>query len=319
MSFSNIQRRAFVVALITMAGVVTVVLCYWQAVSKGVLPSPVQPMVGPATGAAPQPAKVSARAPAPSPPRPPEPITEASVTVPTVAEQQHSQSRVLAPDSLQAEATTSQTGHTNETLNPPAPARVAADMPDGRTGAPQPAAPNAADEKLAEHWLSNTNERPVVRVHYDPADILRLVELGRGVIVASSQHKAHQRDLYLQSRPDTAPLFVPYTKGVADRFSSYSLILDPSPALAPLTTALPVYFPDAAVVLAFVPDHVLATEVFGQVAQARRTVAKDFPRSRQTVFEGQLTLRGAEPSFNLLQVQSGTKSVLLSASGAERD
>jgi hypothetical protein len=318
MSFSNIQRRAFVIALVTMAGVVTVVLCYWQAVSKGILPSPLQPMVGHATGTAPIPAKVSARAPAPSPPRP-EPITAASVTAPSAPEQQHSPSRVLAPDSRQAEAATLQTGHTNQTLHRPASGRIAAGMPDGRTGAPQPAGPSAADEKLAQHWLSNTNERPVVRVHYDPADILRLVELGRGVIVVRSQDNAHQGELYLQSRPGTAPLFVPYTKGVADRFSSYSLILDSSPALAPLTTVLPVYFPDAAVVLAFVPDPMLATEVFGQVAQASRTVAKDFPLSEQTMFEGQLTLRGAEPSFSLLQVQSGTKSVLLSASGAERD
>src|SRR5260221_1557878 len=65
MNFSQIQRRAFLIASATMAGVVALVLCYWQAVSKRALPSPLQPMmVSPAPAPVSQRADVSARAPA---------------------------------------------------------------------------------------------------------------------------------------------------------------------------------------------------------------------------------------------------------------
>ena len=107
----------------------------------------------------------------------------------------------------------------------------------------------------------------------------------------------------LESRPGVAALFAPYSKNIADRFS-YSLVLDSSASLSPLTSALPLYFRDALVALAFVPDRPLATDIFAAVAQASRSLSQ--PLNQKTVFEGQLTLRGAEPSFEVLEIRSGT-------------
>ena len=96
-------------------------------------------------------------------------------------------------------------------------------------------------------------------------------------------------------------------------------MLDPSPALAQLTTAFPVYFPDTGANLAFLPDRPLATEMFAQVAQASRSVMGEPHVSNRTVYEGQLTMQGSEPRFQLLEIVSGTKRVRVSAPGTERE
>ena len=67
-------------------------------------------------------------------------------------------------------------------------------------------AASAEDEKLAQQWLSSTNQRPAIRVHYDAGDVLRLARLGRGVIVASSKDPANRRELYIQTASSRSPL-----------------------------------------------------------------------------------------------------------------
>jgi hypothetical protein len=157
-----------------------------------------------------------------------------------------------------------------------------------------------ADQALAAHWLSNTNDRPVIRVHYDPADILRLSDLGRGLIVAGGAEAAPARELYLLSKPNTPPLFAPYTKSVADRFSSYSLTLDSSLPLAELSAALPVYFPHGPVLLSFVPDQALAMQIFAEVAKNSRLSGNGAQPAHRTV-DGRLALRDATPEFAVLE------------------
>jgi hypothetical protein len=313
----KIQRQAILIAAVTMAGVIAIVLSYWQGVSRGVLPSPVQPLVV-SKGAVPnKPAIVAARElTAPSSAGASEPIRlAASSAAKPTAPSKRAEPPIQVPNqpapvaAAPADPASSASSSTNQLPKAPLPELAvkppAAESPQPTPASQRPSPIAPADEKLAHHWLSSTNERPVLRVHYDPADILRLAESGRGVIVASSQSKVASRELYLQSKADTAPLFAPYTRGVADRFSSYSLLLEASPPLAQLTTAFPVYFPGVAVVLSFVPDMTLATEMFGQVACAMRSRGGEVRVSPQTVFEGQLTLEGTQPRFALLEIRSG--------------
>jgi hypothetical protein len=228
------------------------------------------------------------------------PMAAPSPVRPAQPELARSQPEAVAP------ATASQIAVAPPMTN--SPAKVQAEVQSAR---PEPSRVTPADEQLAQHWLSHTNERPVVRVHYDAGDVLKLVEAGRGLIVASSRAKGHSRELYVQSTAGTAPLFAPYTRTVADRFSAYSLTLDAAPELAGLTAAFPVYFPDGAVELSFVPDRALATRILAEVANASRE--NEIGVAKQTVFDGQLTVEAGEPRFSLLEIRSGSKRLVLSS------
>ena len=52
---------------------------------------------------------------------------------------------------------------------------------------------------------------PVVRIHYDAADVMRLLKLRRGVLVARGNTDSSARELYLQDPDGAAPLLAPYT------------------------------------------------------------------------------------------------------------
>jgi hypothetical protein len=166
---------------------------------------------------------------------------------------------------------------------------------------PGPRGLSPTEKALAEHWLVDTKDRPVIRVHYDVADILSLVGLGRGLIVARPGSSSSERELYLLSKPDAPPLYAPYTPHVADRFSSYSWTIGTDQALGPLAAPFPVYFPNASsVALAFVPDRALAMSIFAEVAKHSPAIPGQGRAGSGFVFEGELTLRGAEPIFSLL-------------------
>jgi hypothetical protein len=319
MSFSAIQRRALCMALITLAGVATVVLCYWSAVKKGALPSPLQPVLrshSPAVET--KPAMVHARAVPPPSPRPapefaPAKSAEAITPEPVQAAQPKSVPAPVRSESQSLSLASPETNRVVASLEPPA-VPAPAPEPPRKPEPAQPAQPDAQDQALAERWLANTNQRPVVRVHYDVAELLQLVAMRRGLLVASGTVQAHPRELYLQSKPDAPPLFAPYTQSVANEFSTYSLRLDASPALTPLRAPFPAYFPETPVTLSFVPDHALATEIFAQVARAQRSGAAELSPNRQTIYEGQLTLQNSQPEFRLLEVRSGSRRVPFGAS-----
>lgn len=301
MSFSHLQRRAFLIGAITLAVLIALVLCYWQGVDRGVLPSPLQPIVQKPAAAKNQLAQVSARGPAGTqsqagvPPdssggEPAEPLRSAQKAPITPLSAVRMEPAHLEP------VPTKQIS-IGQVQNQSVPRQH-----EPRTEPTSPTRLDPAAEELAEHWLSNTNDRPVVRVRYEPGDILKLVELGRGLIVACSKDTAHSREVYLVSKPDVPALFAPYTKSVADRFSNYSLFLARSSELAQLTSTLPLYFPESASALTFVPDQALAAEIFGQVAKASQSLGGS--SSAGKVFEGQLALHGNDPRFEVLDVRA---------------
>ena len=73
--------------------------------------------------------------------------------------------------------------------------------------------------------------------------------------------------------------------------------------MAQLTSGFPAYFPDGAAGLAFVPDHALATTMFAEVARTGRAAGGG---THLTIFEGELSLRGTEPVFQVLRTLSAT-------------
>ncbi|MBI2929077.1 MAG: hypothetical protein HYY24_25720 [Verrucomicrobia bacterium] len=162
------------------------------------------------------------------------------------------------------------------------------------------------DERVARRWLQEANMRPVVRIRYDAADILQLIEQRRGLLVVSGGDATNRRELYLATSENKAPLFEKLTPSVASRFSSYSLALNASPAFATFAGPLPAYFPTGEVELSFVPENELATIVFSSVAAASRALPKEFVASNRVVFEGQLRLNGVQPVFELLEARVGT-------------
>lgn len=246
-SLNSLHRRALLTASFTFCGTLLIVFLYWRGVSKGSLPSPTQPLVQkPETVATNPPsakalaiAAMTATAPPPSLSGKAVAQPEAKQPIPTPAA-----SKPNVPDAAsQADAMNDMT---------PTPLKSAVtNLASARPVPPRPAASNistnvtAEDERIARHWLEDTNQRPTIRVQYHASDVVRLAtELNRGLLVAGSG-TTNRRELFLQSSSLKSPLFSPFTKSVAQRFADYSLALSASPAFEPLTTSLPAYFADA--------------------------------------------------------------------------
>jgi hypothetical protein len=292
----SVQRRALIAAALTTASVLLLILLYWQSVSAGSLPSPTQPLF-----AKPQPdaartnsssVKVLA---ATNVSKPEDPLAAVASKLPAPADL----SRYAAPPPV---------GRRGADLAPN-PARVkptaAASMPLGISAKQEWGVTNllADDERLIQRWLATTNLRPAIRVEYEPSDILRLsTELGRGLLVAG-QGASARREIFLQSEPGGAPLFSPFTRSVAGKFSTYSLALQPSPALERVTAPLLAYFPESDFDLAFVPDNSLAGKIFARAAQAIRAHPQARAHPNAAVVEGKLFLQGSEPVFEVLHVE----------------
>jgi hypothetical protein len=306
-TLNSVQRRALSAASLTMAGALLLILLYWQAVSKGSLPSPAQPLVAkPETvDSNPPPAKAVTVVAIPVAPAP---ALVSKATAWPDANQPAPSSVASKPNVADAASAAETTNAVTRTPLKPPVTKIAATA----SSPARPVTPNVStsltveDERVARHWLENTNQRPTIRVRYQAADILRLTtELNRGLFVAGSG-TTNRREIFLQSRPGAAPLFSPFTKNVAQQFSSYSLALNSSPAFGPLTTPLPAYFPDGEFDLAFVPDRTLATDIFAKAANALRSLSKELASSSDVVFEGQLRLTGTQPVFELLEARLGT-------------
>jgi hypothetical protein len=322
MNVYHIQRRAFLIALVTMAGMLTVLLWYWKGVSRGALPSPVQPIVAQKTAPVTAKARVAIHESMP--------MHNAEAGLAAEAGLGGATSSVLAAQSAYADADANRSAQTvieskqaglkisvpEPFKNKPdesKPALASAPKADPENSTPKSSAPaaetstshvspTASDERLARHWLSNTNDRPVIRLQYAPGDIVRLAQAGRGLLLATSSPTAPPRQLYLQPIDGTTPLFVPYTPRVADRFSTYSLSMEPSAELDAITAALPAYFPNGEFSLEYVFDRDLATEIFTQIAAASRGLSdRD---SHRALIEGELVVEGTRPAFKLLQVHA---------------
>jgi hypothetical protein len=305
-SLSLVRRRALVAATVTMGTSLLLILLYWRAVSSGALPSPAQPlMAAPKTvvsdtsvakpsisgGATPQATVTSAAAkPATSPMAV---ATGAAATAPQNSKTNLSDS--VAPlESAKRFATTNVATATTPVRSDPS--NLSTDV-------------TSEDERVARHWLANTNQRPTIKVHYQAGDILRLsTELGRGLLVAGSG-RTNRHEVFLQSKTAKAPLFGPLTKGVSEQFSGYSLALGFSPVLGDVVRPLPAYFPDGNYDLVFVPDRALATEIFAKTASALRAFQVDSAPSTRIIFEGQLRLIENQPLFAILAVKQGTNLV----------
>jgi hypothetical protein len=291
-----LHNRATMAASALVAALVACILCYLMAVEKGALPSVTKSLIQkPAQSVVsnPPPAKVvtvaavprSTAAPLPASPRPPVTSSDAPKHRAKAAGDQ-----VQKQDTVSTEAPTP----TNALGPVRGPDKMIMVTP-----------PTADDERLARKWLEEATNRPSIRVRYDPHEVLRLVELRRGLLVVGSGDTNNQREFYLASKLNTAPLFDRLTKAILYRFSTYSLALNSSPAFQPLTTSLPAYFPDTNYEFAFVPDQPLAVEIFSQIASASRSLPIESGGKLSIIFEGQLRLNGQKPDFQLLEVRSG--------------
>jgi len=307
-SLDSVHRRAFLTASLTFFGILLIIFLYWRGVSKGSLPSPTQPLVQKPKAVAtnPPPAKAVAVTAVPVAPAP-----TASTPAKAGARPEAKQpppTPALSKPSV-ADVTSLAEASNARTRWPPKPAvpNRASHPPGGARPVPSSVSTNvtAEDERIARHWLENTNQRPIVRVQYRAADVVRLTtELGRALLVAGNG-TTNRREFYLEPS-SKAPLFNPLTKSASHKFADYTLALNPSAVFDLLTTPLPAYFPDADYDLAFVPDRTLATEIVAKTARAFRSLPEELSSSSGIVFEGRLQLSGTQPSFVLLEAKQGT-------------
>lgn len=320
-TLKSLQRRAMLATALIALGIVVVIVAYLTAVESGALPSATQPMVTKAEAVASNlpPAKAVAVAPAPTP------VAPAPASASKTAARSETKQPASSPTSAKRNVAdaTSIAETPNAMIRPPQKPTVTnlaatASTPTRSTPFNVSTNVTAEDEHVARHWLENTNQRPAIRVQYRPADIVRLTtELNRGLLVAGSG-TTNRREIFLQSKPGTAPLFSPFTKSVAQRFADYSLALNSSPVFAPLTVSLPAYLPAGEIDLAFVPDRTLATDIFAKVASAFRSLRSELAGSNGVVFEGQLEIAGTQPVFDLLEARVGTnRHVFTSAKTVE--
>jgi hypothetical protein len=289
------------------------ILLYWRAVCGGSLPSPTQPLVATSQKTVvsntplPKPLSLSPMAGSSAP------VTSASgqspalpLPVATEGPATPSDSTANVADSVAPMKEPKKPATTNVVAAVTTPAR--SDSANLSTNV------TLEDERIARHWLANTNERPMIKVRYQPADILRLsTELGRGLLVAGSG-RTNRHEVFLQSKTAKAPLFGPLTKALSEQFSGYSLALAFSPVFADVLSPLPAYFPEGNYDLAFVPDRALATEIFAKTASALRSFQGDSTPSNRIVFEGQLWLVENQPLFAILAARQGT-NLLVSLQG----
>lgn len=316
-SLNSVHRRALLAASLTFFGILLIIFLYWCGVSKGSLPSPAQPLVQKADAVAtnPPPAKAVAVAaipasPAPTPSAPAKatarPEAQRPASTPPVSKSNLADGTSLADTTNAVTRTPPKPAVTNLAATSLSPARpVASNISTNVT---------ADDERVARHWLENTNQRPGIRVQYRASDVVRLTtELNRGLFVAGSG-TTNRREFFLQTKSGKSPLFNALTQAVAQRFADYSLALISSPTFEPLTTTLPAYFPDGDFDLVFVPDSTLATEIFAKVASAFRSLPKELASSSSIVFEGKLRLTGTQPAFVLLEAKLGTNRHVFVAS-----
>ena len=221
MNLSHIQRRAFFFAFVALLVALAGMLGYWHAVAKGLLPSPVQSLGRKPSSLERASATSQVRAAVQALPRPVQP-TEITVRSQESIERPSGSPPTVAKGPPALPPSASLTPSTVKPISTPPvlpnPASTAEPL-SINPPSPQPKAVTSIEEALARHWLTSTNDRPSIRVHYDPADILRLVELGRGLMIAAGSSTSGLRELYLLSKPSAPPLFAPYTESVAERFS----------------------------------------------------------------------------------------------------
>ena len=305
-TLNNVHRRALVTASLTFTGIVLIIFFYWRGVSKGSLPSPVQPWVQKPESVTTNPPPVRpvlvAALPAAAAPKPLPPIKEAART--ELNQPMPNASKLNLADAASLPEVTNTTPRTPPIL---AATNLATTLPSSA----RPAASNVStnvtveDQRVARQWLASTNDRPVIRVQYHASDVIRLAtELNRGLLVAGIGSTT-RREVFLESKSGKAPLFSPFTKVVAQRFADFSLALSHSTTFDPLTTPLPAYFPDGDYDLAFVPDRALATEIFAKAASVLRSMSTNNDDSQGIVIEGQLGLVGSQPTFAVLNAKKG--------------
>lgn len=296
-----LHNRATMAASVLVAALVACIVFYLMAVEKGALPSVTTSLIQKPTQLVvsnPPPAKVVTVAAVPK-------SASASLTaIPLPVAPSAAPDNRAKPGGAQVQKQDTVSTDTPNPTNSLGPVRSPNQMM-------MTTPPTAEDERVARMWLEEATNRPAIRVRYNPNDILRLVELQRGLFVVGSGDTNNQREFYLASKPNTAPLFDRLTKAILNRFSTYSLALNTSSAFEPLTTSLPAYFPDTNYEFSFVPDQPLAVEIFSQIACANRSLAKESIEKRSPIFEGQLRLNGQQPEFQLLEVTSGNARHLI--------
>jgi hypothetical protein len=289
---SKIKRQSLLIGSIVFLAFFALVLTYWSGVSKGVVPSPITPVIARPTESPVEPTNIVHKLSAL--PAPASEHVESTATP--------SREEAPLPETVPTPVPANPAASTPVSAPKPAATESAAAEPVGESGrAAAAAGPGAADRSLAQLWLAQSDKRPAVRVHYNPRDILQLSSLGRGLIVAAVSGNAGQRALYLKSGTESAPLFAPYTETVAERFSDYSLILSASPEFAAIEAALRAYVAERSVPLAFVPDQRFAIALFAEVARANRLRGG---HAERPIFEGQLTVDNGQPQFTAFQTRT---------------
>lgn len=317
MTLSQIQRRALLAGFAAVLVILAAVACYWHGVRKGTLPSPMASMAQPLPVHAP-PVTVAARPRVDLvPPRPPaKELPSIVAPAPSRLEKREAGAPQAEVAEQPAERSVSEPVRSVAKAIPKVPEAVPR---IARVLAGEPQSNPSREEALAAEWLSRTNDRPVIRIHYNASEILRLVQAGRGLIVASQDDGVGSRELYWQPSSEAAPLLVPYTASLGARYSNYSLRLQTAPELGALTSVLPLYFSGKPVALRFIPDEKLAQEIFVRVARVSSSVTAALKGAGAPIYEGGLSARGQEPEFDLWEARAGATRFALSSSGDARD
>jgi len=309
------------------------VFLYWTLAMHGVVPSPNRPLrAGPAatgnlsnqvpfhaaTEPPPQPSAPSSppadavRAGAPNPAEDAVPKTGSSAALrPTPAAVPVNPVAVAPTNGILAAVTN----------RPPEAAAHAKPIP---TNAPAPPANTPSplalpattqqDENVARCWAASTNARPVVRVSYVGSDIIELLRVGRGVLVASSGNEAEKkrREFVLASLPSANPEYVAFTAHHASRFAKFGIALHKEGELARLSAPLAAYFGGTAesVTLEFVPDQVLGQAIYTQVSRSSRAANVPLDQQNGWVYEGELRLEAGQPEFTIQRVRAAGRNYL---------
>ncbi len=164
----------------------------------------------------------------------------------------------------------------------------------------------AKDISTARSRLNSTNDRPSVQVTYEARDIQLLVQQGRGVIVASSLGGKHPPlELCLRTPLDQSALNFIESAALAERLASFGISLAKSGPFARVSEAAQPYFGSGPFAIQFIPEPVLAEEIFAEVSRAIRGIPVNSTtlHPNPPIVEGRLVLTGNGPSFMVTSVR----------------